>query len=342
MTVFVADIASYQHGLNVASLRPDCVGVQIKCTEGASYVNPDYAGWLAQAKAAGLLTVAYHYVNGDDPTAQAANLAAHIGDKSLPVMLDTEKGSGNLPHVLDVCDAMDAAGLRPKLIYLPQFYWSQIGSPDLRAPLASRGLMLVSAHYPSTAPGSPAGLYPGDSSPLWNGYGGAVVSMLQFTDAAVEGGQQVDMNAYRGTAAALAAALGAPVQDAPPPAYSWPQQREWSAGPWAGILQRALMLAGLNPGAVDTMFGPSTLAAVLAFQRAHGLAVDGVVGKYTWAALASRVEAVQRALNRHGAHLAVDGEAGSLTAAAVTDFQRANHLAVDGICGPLTSHALGI
>lgn len=342
MTVYIADIASYQHGLNMADLRPDCVGVEIKCTEGASYVNPDYAGWLAQAKAAGLITVAYHYVNGDEPAAQAARLAAHIGDKSLPVMLDAEARSGNLPHVMDVSDAMESVGLRPRLLYLPQFYWKQIGSPDLRAPLASRGLLLVSAHYPSTASGSPKGLYPGDESPAWDGYGGAAVTMLQFTDAAVEGGQKVDMNAYRGTAGALADALGAPLAPPPPPAYSWPQLREWAVGPWVATLQRALMLAGQNPGVVDAAFGTRTLAAVLAFQRAHGLANDGVVGKYTWNALATRVKAVQAALDRHGAHLVVDGEAGALTAAALADFQRAHRLAVDGICGQLTAAALGL
>lgn len=35
----------------------------------------------------------------------------------------------------------------------------------------------------------------------------------------------------------------------------------------------------------DMDFGPQTKNAVIAFQRAHGLADDGIVGPNTWAAL---------------------------------------------------------
>lgn len=52
-------------------------------------------------------------------------------------------------------------------------------------------------------------------------------------------------------------------------------------------VQRALTRRGYSVGApgIDGRFGPRTAAAVRRLQRAHGLVVDGIVGKHTRAAL---------------------------------------------------------
>jgi hypothetical protein len=52
-------------------------------------------------------------------------------------------------------------------------------------------------------------------------------------------------------------------------------------------LQQALTAAGYDPGAADGTYGEQTEAAVVAFQQANGLAVDGRVGPETAAALNS-------------------------------------------------------
>jgi len=57
-----------------------------------------------------------------------------------------------------------------------------------------------------------------------------------------------------------------------------------SAGfePTAKDIQNALKNAGFDPGAIDGKMGPRTKQAVMEFQRAKDLKVDGKVGSKTW------------------------------------------------------------
>jgi peptidoglycan hydrolase-like protein with peptidoglycan-binding domain len=58
-------------------------------------------------------------------------------------------------------------------------------------------------------------------------------------------------------------------------------------GPLVENLRRILQQRGLYSGALDGIFGSQTQSAVMAFQRANGLTVDGIVGPNTWRALCS-------------------------------------------------------
>ena len=50
-------------------------------------------------------------------------------------------------------------------------------------------------------------------------------------------------------------------------------------------LQTALKSAGVYNGKIDGKIGAGTKASIIEFQKSHGLAADGVVGRKTWEAL---------------------------------------------------------
>ncbi len=64
-----------------------------------------------------------------------------------------------------------------------------------------------------------------------------------------------------------------------------PVLRRGSSGHEVVRLQEALRAAGFPPGPIDGRFGAATEAALIAFQRTHGLLADGVCGPVTWAML---------------------------------------------------------
>lgn len=61
--------------------------------------------------------------------------------------------------------------------------------------------------------------------------------------------------------------------------------RSGSRGTQVKVLQWLLNDQGFDCGNADGIFGKRTLSAVKAFQQKHGLSVDGVAGKNTWAKL---------------------------------------------------------
>ena len=124
--------------------------------------------------------------------------------------------------------------------------------------------------------------------------------------------------------------------------------------PLVRVLQRDLAAGGYPPGPIDGLYGPRTRHAVVAFQAAHGLQVDGVVGPRAWAALSepvlalgpgagdqpageSAVRSLQRRLASDGNSPGpLDGRYGVLTEGAVRRFQRQHGLPGTGIAGPAT------
>ena len=185
---------------------------------------------------------------------------------------ETLHGVSSHPSVADAAAFVSqyrALGGVINLLYLPRWYWASLGSPSL-APLIQLGMLLVSSNYTSYS----------DSGPGWNAYGGMVPVVWQYTDnATLNGVNPVDFNAYQGTLAQFQSQVTTGAQPG-----SEPVLQEGDTGAAVKTLQTRLNAWGATL-VVDGDFGPATLAAVKAFQTAHHLSVDGIVGPLTWAAL---------------------------------------------------------
>ncbi|MFR9732192.1 glycoside hydrolase family 25 protein [Saccharopolyspora sp. MS10] len=201
------DISHHQGAFDLGRTRAEGFDFAfLKATEGSSFVDSRFGANLANARGAGLLTAAYHYQRADSSAAsQAGHIIATV-PADVPVILDVEDGGGGPDLTRDIIGRLVAAGYRSPLLYLPRWYWEQIGSPSLA------GLPpLWYSRYASNEGGYASAIYERYRDfydAQWGGYGGLGVAVLQFTSSAtVAGHAPVDANAFRGTREELAGLL---------------------------------------------------------------------------------------------------------------------------------------
>lgn len=213
METFGLDISHHQNTtLDLRRCKQES-GLQfvfIKSSEGSTFIDQKFAGYLAQARQAGMLTAAYHYVRSNaSAAAQVANVVKVV-PKDVPVIPDVEANSGGVALVREFVAKLQAAGYHVPLTYLPRWYWQQIGSPSLVG-LPS----LWSSRYPDNVAGSIADEYADVPATYWNGYGGLGVTVLQFTSSLRIPSYTgvLDANVFRGTVSQLAAVLGGKEDD---------------------------------------------------------------------------------------------------------------------------------
>jgi peptidoglycan hydrolase-like protein with peptidoglycan-binding domain len=274
MTIFYPDVSSYQTGISFAG----CVIAMVKATENDDYTNPDYAAAKVRAAKARAYFCAYHFLHGGNGAGQASYAHGVVGSE-VPLMIDFEptyNSNGTIASAPQISDAVDfinkyrSLGGKVYLLYLPHWYWAgNLGQASL-APLIDLGMLLVSSDYTGYS----------NTGPGWAPYGGMKPVIWQYTSTAtLNGVKNVDMNAYQNTLGDFKAQVTTGAL-----ADSDPTLVEGDTGPAVKTLQTRLNVWGAHL-TVDGNFGASTLTAVKAFQTAHKLTVDGIVGPKTWAAL---------------------------------------------------------
>lgn len=199
---FGVDISAYQRGLPVERLRSEGYTFVIaKATEGAGYQDPCYPHFRDAALGSGLLFAAYHLLRSDSSApSQARNIAAWVGDRRIPLMIDVEPSGPSRPtlaQAIDFTRACQQLGLRLTMLYLNLSYWRELGRPSLPGSFA-----LVRPDYGANPAGYGSVIYPGDDSPRWAGFGGDTVSILQCGSRgrlSCYPGKDVDIDVFRGT-----------------------------------------------------------------------------------------------------------------------------------------------
>ena len=281
------DISAYQ-----GSTAPSVDFVIVKATEGESYTSSRFAAQYASAKNKARHRGAYHFARPEESSAasQAARFLAVV--KPVPgesVWLDLE--------VSDLNQAQTNAWARswgeyirahaPGVtsgVYLGAGYVSNNTGRDLSRYFDLWWYPQYPTAFLTKWPTSVSPWLPGTNNTGWS-----KPHIWQFSDR-LEG---LDANVTALTAAELGGTSSEPSTPVSAPPKPWPgRYLKYDKGAlmhgadvkWA---QERLNKHGARPALkADGEFGKLTRDAVEAYQGAHGLTRDGVVGKHTWDSLA--------------------------------------------------------
>lgn len=167
----------------------------IKATQGNWFKDGRFNQHLTNARAAGVQVAAYHYQETSSVDSQVENIKSMV-PTNVPIIIDVERGSGGVDITRTLIQRLRAEGYDVPFLYLPRWYWNEIGQPDLS------GLPLLWASwYPDyvARPREQArDMVPGSA---WNAYGGVNVAIMQFTSS------PFDQNWYPGSRDDLARLL---------------------------------------------------------------------------------------------------------------------------------------
>ncbi|MFB5189066.1 GH25 family lysozyme [Alicyclobacillus fastidiosus] len=281
MTNKVLDVSSYQTTVDWSAVKASGVSaVYAKATEGVTLNDSTFTSHVQGAQSVGLPVGAYHFAHpeSNDPTAEAKHFVSIL-----------QQTSTDLMPVLDLESPTSAGHLTGAQIVA----WVRTFVSYLEAQTGRKVMLYTGPWYANMFDLSGLG-----DIPLWvSAYGVSAPSqfaewtsylMRQYTDTATVTG--ISGNVDMSYASSVAALQGNYTEGDLTP-MSNPTVQLNSTGAAVETLQKDLNTLGANPAlTVDGDFGAGTQTAVKAFQSAHGLTVDGVVGPATWAAIAAALQ----------------------------------------------------
>lgn len=247
MTVFYVDVSHHdvdRRGSAINWAQVAAAGIVASCAKASEgdpsgywYTDPAFAANTSGALSAGLLAGGYHVLSAGDQSSINRQVDAFrtrlSSNHAQWAMVDVEPfdeltSRGIAPRIDDVKQFIDrwhALDSRPLLVYLPKWYWSNLGSPAI-----PNGGLLVSSNYDSSTDGqghiAMYGHRGGDSGVGWAGYGGQSVIAWQFTSQSPVPGcsSATDVNAFRGTKTQLVATFTGQEDDMTLDEHNWLMQ----------------------------------------------------------------------------------------------------------------------
>ncbi|MDI3403430.1 GH25 family lysozyme [Streptomyces cavernicola] len=335
----------------------------LKATQGTGYQDPWFARDFKAASGTSLLRAPYHFFDPESTTDGRAQADHFI--RTARAAGYTGKKAGELPPVLDVEGTwQNGQEVCPKALRTDQLaaFLNRVEAAFQVTPIVYTRASFVTGCMSGKGQvfkGHPLWLAryeSGSKEPQDVPGAGAAWTLWQYTESEAIPGLpgangttgKGDRNVFRGTldqlralAAGGGAGGGAPK---PQPDESWPTVRAGQQGVDVRTVQLLLAAHGFATTA-DGAFGTGTTAKVRAFQKAEGLAADGVVGPATWSKLITTVKpgakgpavrALQHQLTANGHTLTPDGAFGPATTSELKAFQKSRHLTPDAIAGPTT------
>lgn len=298
--IFGVDVSAYQPNFDFAACRREGYDFAIiKCTEGTGWKSAYFRDQLRRAREAGLLVAAYHYVRGSDVNGQLANVRSMTGT-DIPVILDVEDGAGSIQSIRDLNAALNRAGYRTPLIYIPRWYWSgHMGSPSL----AGLPPNWHSA-YISTIARKDAKVFTDFLArpSTWAGFGGIPIAVAQFTSSLAVANYpngSIDGNAFRGTREEFAALLNGTSEDD----MSWSEEL---TGPDNFKAPASAWLTYGNKAAQDASAKLDRLASQIVGLSAAVSALAQKVGEQDGADAAELEAAVAKAIRENTLRVDID------------------------------------
>jgi len=201
MVVYLLDISHHQGDFNIArAVGEGYSAVICKATEGSTYHDERFLGYITQVRAEAAIPGAYHFLRGGSGSGQARifhqRVVAAGGPSGMLCACDNEQDATWETTRDFFAEWERLTGGHPLIMYSGAWWWIPRGWPG-----RTLTPYLWHSHYLIGTPNCGSSLYAKVPASWWTpGYGGwSTATLLQFSSSGQVAGKLVDVNAFRGS-----------------------------------------------------------------------------------------------------------------------------------------------